>query len=169
MIALNDLVKYILKIALYDWLNSWFICFRKMSTQVLFDPHKLNEEQKSFLMEKLNKASSAPNQAGCRTFLPKARTSNGRYGKIKTRADVGRLFGHEARTYNASKLLYCLHKDVIWFKQMGNECSHLCGYDLCMELSHINFESHSINSNRKKHHKSKVCSGHGENPDCVIR
>ena len=94
---------------------------------VLFDPRKLNEEQTLFLKDKLEIVSSTPDRDGCRKFLLNARL-DGRYGKIKSRSDISRLFGKEDRDYNASKLLYCLHMGVVWYEGMVVECSHLCGW-----------------------------------------
>ena len=141
-----------------------------MSNSVLFDPNELNTEQTTFLQTKLEKASSSPDRDGCRTFLPKSRVSGGKYGRLRTRPDIGELFGDKNRGYNASKLLYCLYNGVVWLDTMDVECSHLCGYKLCMEITHIAFEPHDINTNRTEHHSSFDCNGnHGSYDDCIIK
>ena len=137
--------------------------------KVLFDPKQLNEEQFAYLSQKLERVSSPEDRDGCRRFLNSGRV-DGRYGKIKARVDISRKFGKEDRSYNASKLLYCLINGVAWHSDMGLECSHLCGFSLCMKVEHIILETHSSNSSRKEHHTSFDCNGeHGIYPDCIIK
>ena len=140
-----------------------------MSEDILFDPHELTNEQKQFLFRKLDKVSSPPDRDGCRRFMPKSRASNGKYGRITTRPDIGKLFGKESRGYNSSKLLYCLAMGIVWRQNMEIECSHLCGYKLCMEMTHINLEPHKVNTQRTEHHSAFECPGHDDHPDCVIK
>lgn len=49
------------------------------------------------------------------------------------------------------------------------QASHLCNRPGCIKLEHIFPEDKFTNEERKICHTRKICSGHGDHPDCIIK
>lgn len=137
---------------------------------VIFDPSKLNLEQKDFLLNKLESVSAAPDADGCRKFKPRSRHGKAKnHGSMKIRSDISKMFGMKDRNYDASKLMYCVKKNIPMTKN-DEECSHLCGFGLCMSIEHLTIEPHSINTSRTDHHEFGYCdSDHNGYKSCIIK
>lgn len=139
-----------------------------MENSVVFDPDRLSIEQKSFLIKKLEEIAGPPDPDGCRKFLRKSRKM-GIYGVTKTRSDISVLFGDSERNYNPASLAYSMEFSQKLLKGQDIECSHLCGYGLCMTPSHVVMEDHLKNIERRNHHAYKFCSGHGDCKPCILK
>ena len=141
--------------------------------KVIFDPRKLSTEQLDFVIKKLDYVSAAPDADGCRKFKPAARHGDqNKYGYMKLRSDISEIFGNKKRNYDASKLLYHVHNNIVWMSDSyaERECSHLCGFGLCMTIAHLIVEPHGINCGRRDHHEFQYCDNkHNGYAMCLLK
>ena len=138
----------------------------------MFDPNKLNEAQKNFLLTKIAKSSGHPDADGCIKYIRKSRQGKlGTVGSMKLEKEIASLFGSQDVGMNPATLLYSLTNMCIITKNSNVECSHVCGYSLCLNINHIIFESKEYNNSRTSHHREGRCFvvDHVQNPPCIFK
>ena len=88
----------------------------------------------------------------------------GRYGRINVKLVAGGRW-QVLPVHRLAKFIELSVCEV----QEGLEASHLCHNSLCVKPSHIHFESHAINNNRRFCKNLKYCTGHGPGvPECML-
>ena len=72
-------------------------------------------------------------------------------------------------TTTTGRAVVMVKKEGSIFLDSAREASHLCHNKTCVLSEHIVFEPPSINTDRKRCARRKVCMGHGPNhPDCLV-
>ena len=142
---------------------------------IIFDPNVLTEEEKNYLDYKITKYTGPVDADGCEKFTPKTRAGkNETIGSLSLDKDISlKYYQMKQKKLNPAALALSLDSNLPIYKSM--ECSHLCGFGLCMNSSHIRFEPKNINNDRIICHKNKLCGGHqSENNEyhydaCIIK
>ena len=72
-----------------------------------------------------------------------------------------------SRAVTVHKLSYKLQHRIIHVNPRL-DASHLCHNSLCVKVSHISMEPHSLNNNKQYCMAQNICFGHGEYPQCLL-
>ena len=139
-----------------------------MDSDIRFDPAALSQDQRDFLLRKLEAVTGCVDADGCEAFLGKSRTGkNFEVGSIRIDKAIGKpIFGKENLNLNPAALKYSLEHNYQLRYSDTVECSHICGFGLCLYSNHILMEPKEVNNERIQHHKTRVeCKGHNSSDD----
>ena len=135
-----------------------------MDPDVRFDPAVLTQDQRDYLMSKIDSHTGSVDNDGCTAYLAKSTAGkNSEVGSIYTSREIGKIFGLKQQNLNPAALKYSLENMyAIRYSDKGVvECSHLCGFGKCLSSDHILMEPKEVNNERIAHHQNKiVCVGH---------
>ena len=112
--------------------------------------------------QKINENCVSASNDNCKLWTG-AKTKDSKYGVI--------CFKHPEllkwKTMHVHRLSRMIYEENI---AVSNhlDASHLCHNSLCVEPSHIIFEHHGINCQRLTCATFKKCTGHVNNPDCLV-
>ena len=85
-----------------------------------------------------------------------------KYGVINCRFRCG-----YSRAVTVHRLSYMLQHRITHVDSRL-DASHLCHNSLCVKVSHISMEPHSVNNNRQYCMAQNFCFGHGQYPQCML-
>ena len=85
-----------------------------------------------------------------------------KYGVINCRFRCG-----YNRAVTVHRLSYMLQHRITHVDS-GLDASHLCHNSLCVKVSHISMEPHSVNNNRQYCMAQNFCFGHGQYSQCML-
>ena len=145
-----------------------------MDQNISFDPNVLNYAEKTKLKDRLELIHDGEDPDGCKVFKLKARKKDKKKKYMspewKIGSKIAQYFGDPDRPFHPSAIAYSLEHGVPLFKYSSMDISHLCGYVLCLNTSHLTYESHAYNTSRRSCHASRgipwVCP---HVPQCVIK
>ena len=137
-----------------------------LSTLSTEDKKRLLDKVNSFKTRKIQKTGCLLASGVPRSGASSVQTSKKGYPSIRvTRRKVTRADDKLSATLPLHTVAYFLHHGNT--RREGEEISHLCHRSDCINIEHLNLESHKVNIERRACRTKSRCFGHEGQPDCI--